>query len=66
MQNAYNSNTKHDYTEPVIYDAGGDLSKRWYVYFSFRNLLTKKLEKQTPIYAKVNRFKSWPKGEKQL
>jgi len=27
---------KKKYSEPKIYDANGDLSKRWYVYFSFR------------------------------
>ncbi len=27
---------KKRYSEPKIYDADGDLSKRWYVYFSFR------------------------------
>lgn len=27
---------KKKYSEPKIYDADGDLSKRWYVYFSFR------------------------------
>ena len=27
---------KKKYSEPKIYDAEGDLSKRWYVYFSFR------------------------------
>ena len=25
---------KKKYSEPKIYDADGDLSKRWYVYFS--------------------------------
>lgn len=27
---------KKKYSTPNIYDADGDLSKRWYVYFSFR------------------------------
>ena len=27
---------KKKYSEPKIYDADGDVSKRWYVYFSFR------------------------------
>ena len=27
---------KKKYSEPKIYDANGDLAKRWYVYFSFR------------------------------
>jgi hypothetical protein len=31
---------KKKYSEPKIYDADGDLSKRWYVYFSLEKLLT--------------------------
>jgi hypothetical protein len=36
---------EHDinYSIPKIYDAKGDLSKRWYVYFSYRNPKTNKL-----------------------
>ena len=37
---------KKKYSTPKIYDAKGDLSKRWYVYFSFRNPNTDKLERQ--------------------
>ena len=25
------------YSTPKIYDANGDLGKRWYVYFSYKN-----------------------------
>lgn len=46
------------YSEPKIYDAKGDLSKRWYVYFSFRNPATNKLERQTPIYLDINNYKT--------
>ena len=49
---------KKKYSEPKIYDADGDLSKRWYVYYSYRNPATDKLERQTPIYAGVNKFKN--------
>lgn len=60
--NAYDSEydfvKKRQYSEPKIYDAGGDLSKRWFVYYSFRNPLSGKLERQTPIYAGVNEYKT--------
>ncbi|MDL2143584.1 site-specific integrase [Flavobacterium tructae] len=56
--NAYDLTYKKPYSIPSIYDANGDLSKRWYVYYSFRNPLTNKLERQTPIYSGVNQFKS--------
>lgn len=45
------------YSTPKIYDANGDMTKRWYVYFSFRNPKTGKMERQTPIYLGVNQFK---------
>lgn len=51
--------TKLDlYSSPKIYSAGGDLSKRWYVYFSFRNPETGKLERMKNIYGKANRYKT--------
>lgn len=56
--NAYDFKVKKQYSEPVIYDANGDLKKRWYVYYSFRNPKTDKLERQTPVYAGVNAFKN--------
>jgi integrase len=55
--NAYDLSYKKQYSLPKIYDANGDLSKRWYVYYSFRNPATDKLERQTPIYSGVNQFK---------
>ncbi|WP_396144019.1 tyrosine-type recombinase/integrase [Flavobacterium sp.] len=36
---------KKRYSEPKIYDANGDLSKRWYVYFSFRKIIGGPLER---------------------
>lgn len=30
---------------PKVYDAGGDISKAWFVYFSVRNPLSKKMER---------------------
>jgi hypothetical protein len=50
------------FSEPKIYDAKGDLSKRWYVYFYYRNPETGKMKKQKPIFnGKV--LKSFKKGE---
>ena len=41
---------KTDFSPPKIYTAKGDLSKRWYVYFSYRNPSTGKLKRQKNIY----------------
>lgn len=57
-ENAHVLTYKKKYSVPSIYDANGDLSKRWYVYFSFRNPLTDKLERQNHVYAGVNQFKT--------
>ncbi len=56
--NAYDLKVKKLYSTPKIYTANNDLSKRWYVYYSFRNPDTGKLHRQTPIYGGVNRFKT--------
>lgn len=55
--NEYAMKNRGLYSTPKIYDAGGDLSKRWYVYFSFRNPKTGKMERQSPVYMDVNRIK---------
>ena len=55
---------KKNYSDPKIYDANGDIGKRWYVYFSFRNPQTGLLEKQTPIYGGANNFRT--KQEKAI
>ena len=57
-RNAYVLTAKKNFSTPKIYDANGDLSKRWYVYFSFRNPATGLLAKQTPIYGNANTFKT--------
>jgi len=36
-QNEHDLEHKKQFSDPKIYDANGDLSKRWYVYFSYRN-----------------------------
>jgi integrase len=57
-KNAYVLTYKKKYSAPKIYDADGDLSKRWYIYYSYRNPQNNILERQTPIYAGINHFKT--------
>jgi integrase len=49
---------KKNFSAPKIYNAHGDLSKRWYVYFSFRDPQTGKLKRQQNIYGNVNLYKT--------
>ena len=49
---------KKNYSSPKIYIANGDLKKRWYVYFSFRNPKTGKLERMKNIYGTVHHYKT--------
>ncbi|WP_157961205.1 tyrosine-type recombinase/integrase [Lutibacter citreus] len=55
---AYDLSMKKKYSNPKIYDANGDLSKRWYVYFSYRNPETGKLKRITPFYGDANKYKT--------
>ena len=55
--NAYDMKNKGLYTKPRIYDANGDIAKRWYVYFSYLNPKTNKMERQTPLYYGINNLK---------
>ena len=55
---AYDLQMKKNYSNPTIYDANGDLSKRWYVYFSYRNPETGKLKRMTPLYGEANKHKT--------
>ena len=57
-ENAYDLKIKKQYSEPKLFDAGGDLNARWYVYFSFRNPESDKLERQTPIYEGLHQHKN--------
>lgn len=70
LQSAYSSayklETKMNYTLPQIYDADGDLSKRWYVYFNFLNPNTDKMERQNPVYRGVNKFKTLSERRKAI
>jgi integrase len=52
----YNLSKKKQYSEPKIYDAGGDLSKRWYIYYTFRDPETGKLTRQKNLYGLANKF----------
>lgn len=46
------------FSTPKIYTAKGDLSKRWYVYFSFRNPETNRMQRMKNIYGIANKFKT--------
>ena len=54
----YDSEHNALFSEPKIYDADGDLSKRWYVYFSFVDPKTGRLKRIKNIYGKTNRYKT--------
>jgi len=55
---AYDLPVKKNFSSPKIYTANGDLQKRWYVYFSYRNPETGKLQRVTPIYGSANKYKT--------
>lgn len=46
------------FSSPKIYTADGDLSKRWYVYFSFQNPETGRMKRLGNIYGKANQYKT--------
>ncbi len=48
--------TKKNYGKVSIYDAKGNLSARWYIYYSFRNPETGYLERQPNVYMNINDF----------
>ncbi|GGG32276.1 tyrosine-type recombinase/integrase [Bizionia arctica] len=62
LQNEYESEydliLKKNFSAPKIYSANGDLNKRWYIYFSYREPDSGKLKRQTPIYSNANKFKT--------
>lgn len=64
--NEYSMKENINYTKPKIYHGNWDLSKRWYVYFSFRNPATGKMERQPPVYWIVNKFKTIPERKKAI
>ena len=57
-ENAYDLKIKKNFSTPKIYNAKGDLNKRCYVYFSFRNPETVKLKSAAPIYGDANSYKT--------
>ena len=57
-QSAYDLQMKKDYSNPQLYTANGDLKKRWYVYFSYRNPATGKLKRITPFYGEAHKYKT--------
>jgi integrase len=57
-ESAYDLSLKRNFSNPKIYSANGDLKKRWYIYFSFRDLNTGKLRRVTPFYGEANGYKT--------
>lgn len=57
-ESAYDLSVKRTFSSPKIYSANGDLKKRWYVYFSFREPKSGKLKRQTPFYGDANKYKT--------
>jgi len=49
---------KKNYSVPKIYTSNGDINKRWYVYFSYRNPETEKLQRIKNIYGVANKYKT--------
>lgn len=47
----------NNYGKVVLHDREGDLEKRWYISYSYRNPITRKMERFR-IYGHVNRFKT--------
>jgi len=54
----HNLLVKKNYSVPKIYNANGDLNKRWYLYFSFRDPVSGKLKRMKNIYGITNNFKT--------
>ena len=57
-ESAYDLSVKRNFSNPKIYSASGDLTKRWYVYFSFRDPKSGKLKRLTPFYGNANKYKT--------
>ncbi|WP_053977301.1 tyrosine-type recombinase/integrase [Mangrovimonas xylaniphaga] len=57
-ETAYDLSQKKNFSNPKIYTAKGDISKRWYVYFSFRDPKSGKLKRITPFYGETNKYKT--------
>ncbi|MBD0832828.1 tyrosine-type recombinase/integrase [Aestuariibaculum sediminum] len=57
-ESAYDLSLKRNFSAPKIYTANNDLSKRWYVYFSYRDPVSGRLKRQTPVYGEANKCKT--------
>lgn len=57
-ESAYDLSNKRNFSNPKIYSAQGDLEKRWYVYFSFRDPDSGKMKRITPFYGNANKYKT--------
>ena len=55
---AYDLPMKNNFSTPKLYTASGDLNKRWYVYFSYRNPKTGRLKRVTPFYGDAHKYKT--------
>ena len=53
---------KKNFLDPKIYNASGNLDKRWYVYFLLRNLETGKLQRMKNVYGIANKCKTKEDG----
>ena len=49
---------KRQYGKISLFDWEGDLSKQWYVYYSYRHPITGKLTRQNNLYGHINSFDS--------
>ena len=49
---------KKNFSNPKLYTASGDLNKRWYVYFSYRNPKNGRLKRVTPFYGEAHKYKT--------
>ncbi|MFL0354334.1 hypothetical protein ACI5KZ_12225, partial [Xanthomarina sp. GH4-25] len=47
---------KKKFSVPKIYSANGNLSKRWHVYYSYRNPKSGKLQRMKNVYGNANRY----------
>ena len=56
--NEYDLSLKPKFSTPKIQSYKGNLKKRWYVYYSYRNPETGKMKRISPIYASANKFKT--------
>jgi hypothetical protein len=54
----HNLTKKRNFSKPKIYNANGDLSKRWHVHFAYRNPDNGKLVRMNNIYGIANRYKT--------